>query len=100
MPLAIETNTPLAVNFNIEDNLMYWTEQSGSIHRAYVNGSFREVLLTDLIRPTAIEIDHVGNNLYVADQNGVTVSKLDGSYQTLLINMTSCHGIALDSVAG
>ena len=100
MPLAIETNTPLAVNFNIEDNLMYWTEQSGSIHRAYLNDSFREVLLTDLIRPTAIEIDHVGNNLYVADQNGVTVSKLDGSYQTLLINMTSCHGIALDSVAG
>ena len=100
MPLAIETNTPLAVTFNIEDNLMYWTEQYGSIHRAYLNGSFREVLLTNLIRPTAIEIDHVGNNLYVADQNGVTVSKLDGSYQTLLINMTSCHGIALDSVAG
>lgn len=100
IPLAIKTNKPLAVTYNTKDNMAYWTERSGSILRAYLNGNSRETLLTGLTRPTAIEIDYVSHNLYVADQNGVTVSKLDGSYQTLLINLTSCHGIALDTVSG
>ena len=80
--------------------MVYWTEQSGSILRAYLHGSSREVLVTGLKRPSGIAIDYIGKNLYVAHQDGITVSKLNGSYQNLLINLTSCHGIALDSGGG
>lgn len=81
--------------------MAYWTEQSGSIVRAHLNGSSREVIATGLTRPTGIAIDYISQILYIADQTGIKVSRLDGSYQVTLINSSeACHGIALDSEAG
>lgn len=80
--------------------MAYWTEQSGSIIRAYLNGSSREVIAMGLTRPSGIAIDYIGQNLYFTDQNGIKVSRLNGSYQVTLIDLVFCHGIALDSEAG
>lgn len=80
--------------------MAYWTEQSGSIVRAYLNGSSRDVIVTGLKSPSGIAIDYIGQNLYFADHTGIKVSKLDGSYQTTLISLASAHGISLDSEAG
>jgi len=101
LPLALPTNKPLAVTFHSKEQMAYWTEQSGSIVRAHLNGSSREVIATGLTRPTGIAIDYIGQILYIADQTGIKVSRLDGSYQVTLINSSeACHGIALDSEAG
>lgn len=98
--LALKTDKPLAITFHSKENMAYWTEQSGSIVRAHLDGSFREVIVTGLTFPSGIAIDYVGQNLYFTDTNGINVSKLDGSYQTSLINLTSAHGITLDDEAG
>ena len=100
MPLALRTYKPLAITFHAKTKMAYWTEQSGSIIRAHLDGSSREVIATGLTRPSGIAIDYVGQNLYFADQNGIKVSRLHGSYQMALIDLAPCHGIALDSEAG
>lgn len=100
MPLALQTNNPQAVTFNSEDKMVYWIEQSGSIVRSYLNGSSRQVIVKGLTFPAGLAIDHLGQNLYFTDQKGIMISKLDGSYQTHLINSTFAHGIALDSDNG
>jgi len=101
LPLALQTNKPLAVTFHGKDQMAYWTEQSGSIIRAHLNGSSRQVIASGLTHPTGIAIDYTGQNLYTADRDGIKVSRLDGSYQILLINSSeACYGIALDSEAG
>lgn len=80
--------------------MAYWTEQSGSIVRSYLNGSSRDVIVTGLKSPSGIAIDYIGQNLYFADRSGIKVSKLDGSYQATLISSASAHGISLDCEAG
>ena len=99
-PLALETRKPQDIAFHYNEGKAYWTEQSGSIVRAHLNGSSREVIVTGLSSPTGIAVDFIGQNLYFADRNGIKVSKLDGSYQTPLITSISVHGITLDSKAG
>ena len=49
-----------------------------------------------------IEIDVAGRNIYFADQddNTIRVATLDGSYQTVLVEVSSPQGIALDSDNG
>ena len=81
--------------------MAYWTEQSGSIIRGPLNGNSRQVIATGLSIPAGIAVDSIGENLYIADQDGIKVSRLDGLYQMLLINSSeACNGIALDSEAG
>ena len=81
--------------------MAYWTEQSGSVIRAHLNGSSRQVIATGLTIPAGIAADSIGQTLYIADHDGIKVSSLDGLYQMLLINSSeACHGIALDSEAG
>ena len=100
LPLALQTNKPLAVTFHGQDQMAYWTEQSGSVIRAHLNGSSRQVIATGLTIPAGIAADSIGQNLYIADHDGIKVSSLDGLYQMLLINSSeACHGIALDSEA-
>jgi len=60
------------------------------------------VVIKSVRRPMGIEIDPVGRNIYFADQNDNTIkiAKLDGSYQTVIVEVPSPQGIALDSVSG
>ena len=101
LPLALQTKKPLAVTFHSKNQMVYWTEQSASIIRAHLNGSSKEVVATGLTNPAGIAIDYIAQILYIADQTGIKVSRLNGSYQVTLINSSeACHGIALDSEAG
>lgn len=100
VPLALEAHSPQDITFYSKERKAYWTEQSGSIVRAPLNGSSREVIISGLLFPTGIAVDSIGQNLYFADRNGIKVSKLDGSFQTPLIKTTPVHGITLDSKAG
>lgn len=100
VPLALQTDKPLAVTFHGKEQMAYWTEQSGSILRAHLNGSSKQVIATGLTHPTGIAIDYTAQNLYIADQKGIKVSRLNGSYQMTLIDLAPCHGVALDSEAG
>ena len=91
-----------AVSYDPVENTVYWTDGCTNIYRGSLNSNGSQVVIRGMKRPVDIEIDPVGRNIYFADQddNTIGVAKLDGSYQTVIVEVPSPQGIALDSVSG
>ena len=80
---------PVALDYDPIEDRVYWTDVTRkTISRAFMNGSFQEVLFKIKVEiPDGLAVDFLGRNLYWTDTgtNKLEVSKLDGSYRTALV---------------
>ncbi|XP_062904698.1 low-density lipoprotein receptor-related protein 1-like isoform X1 [Mobula hypostoma] len=85
-------NNVHAIDFDYGDQCIYWadiTTQGSTISRIHLNGSNPEVVQhTGQAIPEGLAVDWIGKNLYWCDKSKLTiqVSKLNGLYQTVLVN--------------
>uniref|UniRef100_A0A183J7M1 EGF-like domain-containing protein n=1 Tax=Soboliphyme baturini TaxID=241478 RepID=A0A183J7M1_9BILA len=82
---------PLALDFHYKSNRIYWTGSegtTGTICRAYLNGSNMELILTaGLEYMEGIAIDWLAENLYWSDSGHlhIEMSKLDGKSRRIIV---------------
>ena len=96
------TQTGTGISYDPTENRVYWTDECGDVYRAFLNNGSQQMVVRNLRRPVAMEIDLVGRNIYFADQydNSIRVARIDGSYQAVIVNVQSPQRLALDSVSG
>lgn len=80
---------PVALDYDPEEDRVYWTDVTRlTISRCFRNGSsFEDIFHKNIKTPDGLAVDPVGRNLYWTDTgtNKLEVSKLNGSYRTVLI---------------
>jgi len=102
VPLRFDTLRPVALDLDISDNRIYWTDVTlNTISRVFVNGSSPEVLvLANVSSPEGLAVDPLGGNIYWTDTglDKIEVSRLDGSMRKTLIdqNLDEPRDIILD----
>ncbi|KAI1297176.1 Low-density lipoprotein receptor-related protein 6 [Halotydeus destructor] len=86
--LPIKTKQALTVDFDVIGGHVYWTDEvTHGIHRARVNGSNQEdVITTEVHFPDGLAIDWVARNLYWTDAgtHRIEVARLDGTARKIL----------------
>ncbi len=101
---GISTVTGITIDIDNSPGKIYWTEVSGEVKRANLNGSQEETILTtnDLSSPTAITIQTSTSTLYIADGNKIYTCDLEGNNLKELIpsGLTNVRGLAIDEVSG
>ena len=99
IPLAI---SPFGGAYDSAEEQIYWADADGNIHRAFLTDTTSQVVIKGISRPMGLEIDPIGRNIYVTyqNENNIKVLKLDGSYATVIVDVDSPQGIALDSNSG
>jgi DNA-binding beta-propeller fold protein YncE len=77
---------------------MYWVDQdTADVHRADLDGSGHQVLLTRQFSATGIALDLVAGKIYLTNQTGSIVrANLDGTNLETLVNGLAPFGIVLD----
>mgnify|MGYP001798467104 FL=1 len=97
---------PIALDFDPYEEQIYWTDiGTGSISRAYTNGSLQEIIVQhNTFTPAGLAVDSVGRNIYWTDEGTkeIYVAKLDGSYKKRLFYEELDHprDIVLDTDNG
>ena len=105
-PLSILLDfSPLGISYDSAENRIYWADTYGTIHRAFLTNApnqVSQVVIRGMSRPMGVEIDPIGKNIYIADQNNnnIKVLRVDGSYESVIVEIGSPQGIALDSTSG
>jgi len=81
-PEPVLTDLPgVAFGFSIDpvEEKVYWTSPQGTLHRAKLDGSQREQLVSGLNQPDGLAIDVDNRKLYWAEKGKISQSNLDGS---------------------
>lgn len=95
-----------ALDFDINDNRIYWTDvKVKAITRAFMNGSRVEKIVEfGLDSPEGMAVDWVAHNLYWADTGSkkIEVARLDGSFRKVLFweRVEEPRSLALDPREG
>jgi nidogen (entactin) len=103
--IYIPGQTAIGVDADCYARFFYWTDVSGrSIHRARLDGTDSEVVVSGLKSPEGVAVDWVGRNLYWADSglDRIEVSRLDGTNRKTLVNagLVNPRKIAVDPMQG
>ena len=106
IPLKTPPLTPVALDYNFQDEKVYWTDVSlNTISRSFLNGSSQEIVVSSRIEsPYGLAVDPFGQNIYWTDkaEDTIEVATLNGLYRRILINkdLQSPTDIALDVTRG
>ena len=84
------------------ENSIYWSNGCGGIYKGLLASGVHQAVIRNSKGITDIEIDIFGRNIYFTAQhsNTIRVAALDGSYQTVIVQVQSPQGLALDSASG
>ena len=89
IPLHFKVMRPVALDMDITDNMIYWTDGGlRTISRVSVTGFTLEVILSvNVSSPEGLAVDSLGRNIYWTDSdlNTIEVSKVNGSMRKILI---------------
>ena len=106
IPLKTPPLTPVALDYNFQDEKVYWTDVSlNTISRSFLNGSSQEIVVSSRIEsPYGLAVDPFGQNIYWTDsaEDTIEAATLNGLYRRILINkdLQSPTDIALDVTRG
>ena len=91
-----------AMSYDPIENSIYWSNGCGDIYKGPLTSGVHQAVIRNSKRITDIEIDIVGRNIYFTAQhsNTIRVATLDGSFQTVIVQVQSPQGLALDSTSG
>ena len=66
IPLKTPPLTPVALDYNFQDEKVYWTDVSlNTISRSFLNGSAQEIVVSSRIEnPYGLAVDPFGQNIY------------------------------------
>lgn len=97
---AFNVSQPVALDVDIEDNRIYWTDISlNTISRVFISGSSPEII-ANASSPEGLAVDPLGGNMYWTDTSvdKIEVSRLDGTMRKTLIdqNLDQPRDIILD----
>ncbi len=92
LSLSNTLSRPVALAYDFVEDRVYWTDVwRNTISRSFLNGSSQEAIIDKrLDYPYGLAVDVIGRNLYWTDTNRLEISKLNGSYRTVLIS-TELH---------
>ena len=93
------------IALDVTSGKMYWTDVSGKIQRANLDGSDVEDVITGLSEPSAIALDVAAGKMYWTvfgdGPRKIQRANLDGSnVENLVTGLVGSSGIALDVAAG
>ena len=86
---AVLTDLPgPAFGFSIDpvDQMIYWTSQSGTLHRAKLDGSQRQQLAGGLDQPDGLALDVENRKLYWAEKGKISQANPDGTGIEVLVS--------------
>ncbi|XP_022782783.1 low-density lipoprotein receptor-related protein 4-like isoform X2 [Stylophora pistillata] len=91
LPMTHQMYYPVALDFDITEDRIYWTESSWptTISRVFINGSSPETVISKGVKyPYGLAVDPVGRNIYWTDRalGKIEVSRMDGSIRKTLIS--------------
>lgn len=92
---------PHSLALDIGDEMVYWSEtdtESGSIHRASLDGSVRELVIPGLSWPSAIKLDKVEGKIYWLNHNSDYY--LNGTIQRANLNGTMIENVITEAPVG
>lgn len=103
--LMEQHQTVVGIATDCEEGRIYWTDAaSGTIRRAYYNGSFPETFRSGLRSPEGIAVDWASRNIFWTDSQDDTikVASLDGSYHHVIVDngLVNPRGIAVHPALG
>ena len=78
-----------AIDFDPVQEMLYWTDEKvGAIHRASLDGSIQEDIITEVNTHNGIAVDWLARNLYWFNTrpNRIEVARLNGTSRKVLIN--------------
>uniref|UniRef100_T1IRJ2 EGF-like domain-containing protein n=1 Tax=Strigamia maritima TaxID=126957 RepID=T1IRJ2_STRMM len=84
-----DVHNAIAIDFDISESKIYYTDVCYSVVRADLNGSQMETVVDrDLTTADGIAVDWIAKNLYWTDtgRNVIEVSRLDGTSRKTIIN--------------
>ncbi|XP_065308786.1 nidogen-like [Dermacentor albipictus] len=97
--------TVVGIAADCVEHRIYWTDAaSGTVRRAFYNGSEPEVFRAGLRSPEGVAIDWASRNLFWTDSvdDTVEVASLDGAYHHVIVNtgLVNPRGIAVHPALG
>ena len=95
-----ELPKPLVIALSAPEERIYWMDRD-AIHRASLDGTSIQALVTGLDAPTSLALDLAGGKLYWTDSYIIRRSNLDGTnVEHLFTTPVQPRRIALDVLAG
>ena len=96
---AVGVNRPTDIYYDASHELLYWREAQGSIMRSKLNGSSPQLVG---MGAESFAVDPSSENIYWTDSEAgaIVVSRGDGSYRKVIVQIDSPADITLDIEGG